>query len=204
MKHHIATFAAISCLIPLVSIGAQFPLRVDIDASKDSEHVNIGAGADGEAKVERVSVGVQIKKTSSQPWSKPVSAELYIIGTPVNRDAFTVVGVTKKEFVFSKENDNEVEFESPVYSFGETSGNINVGLEYETYLVIVIDHEGKAVDTRSGRSLSEKEMSLIRTLEINKIYNENLEIVGTVDELNEATRNAVPSATDPGDTSSPF
>ena len=49
-------------------------------------------------------------------------------------------------------------------------------------------------------SLSEKEMALIRKLEINKIYDEDLKVVGTVDKLNEATKAAVPSATDPGGT----
>ena len=178
---------------------AQFPLRVDIDASASTEQLNIGAGQDGEASVEKVTVGVAVKKDSGQPWEHTVTAELYIIGTPVGMDAFTVVGKTVKEFTFNKENDNTFEFESPVYNFGETSGNINLGLEYETYLVIVIDHTGKVVDTRCGRSLNEKEMALIRKLELNKIYDKDLNIVGTVDQLNQATKKAVPSATDPGD-----
>lgn len=196
MKTKLALF---TILFAAASVFAQFPLRVDIDASASTEQLNIGAGADGEASVERVTVGVTIKKESGQPWEHPVKAELYIIGTPVSMDAFTVVSKTIKEFKFTKENDNTFEFESPVYAFGETSGNINVGLEYETYLVIVIDHEGKAVETRCGRSLDEKEMKLIRTLELKKIYDKDLNIIGSVEGLNEATKKAVPSATDPGD-----
>jgi hypothetical protein len=193
------TAALITLTLAASAVAAQFPLRVDIDASKNTEKINIGAGADGEAKVEIVSVGVEIEKSSSQPWEHPVKAELYVIGKSIGMEGFTVVGVTKKEFNFTKENDYEIEFDSPKYRFGETSGNINLGLEYETYLVIVIDHEGKAVETRCGRSLDEKEMALIRTLEINSIYDKNLNIIGTVDKLNQATKNAVPAATAPGD-----
>lgn len=193
------SMAVIGVLATASIAQAQFPLRVDIDASTIRETRNIGAGADGEVKVEQVQLDVKIHKSSSQPWKNPVFAELYVIGKPVNTDTFTVVGVTKEEFTFTTENDNTFAFKSAPYQFGETSGNINVGNEYETYLVIVIDHEGKAVETRSGRSLSEKEMTLIRTLEINKIYDENLNIVGSVDKLNKNTQKAATSATDPGD-----
>ena len=199
MKSAITSILALTTFAASIAGAAQFPLRVEIDASADSETINIGAGADGEAKVEIVSIGVEIEKSSSQPWEKPVSAELYVIGVPVGMEAFTVVGVTKKEFNFTKDNDNEFEFNSPKYRFGETSGNINVGLEYETYLVVVTDHEGKVVETRCGRALDEKEMQLVRTLEINKIYNKDLEIIGTVDELADATKASVGAATDPGD-----
>ena len=176
------------------------PLRVDIDASASTDQINIGAGAEGEASIEKVTVGVTIKKTSSEPWRKPVGVELYILATPVHMDAFTVMGVTRQTFKFTQENENTFEFNSPVYSFGETSGNINLGLEYETYLVIVIDDKGKAVETKCGRSLDEKEMALIRKLEIGKIYDKELNIVGTVDQVKDATKKAVPSATDPGET----
>lgn len=193
-------------IIALLALGfsmstfaADFPLRVDINASAKTEKLNLGAGQDGEAFIERVSVNVTVKKESGQPWEHPVTVELYILGMPVNQKAFTVVEKVVQEFNFTKENDHTFKFKSPAYNFGETSGNINVGLQYETYLVIVTDHEGKTVETKCGRALDEKEMKLIRTLELNKIYDKDLNIIGTVENLKKATGAAVQSATDPGD-----
>ena len=89
MKSAITSILALTTFAASIAGAAQFPLRVEIDASADSETINIGAGADGEAKVEIVSIGVEIEKSSSQPWEKPVSAELYVIGVPVGMEALS-------------------------------------------------------------------------------------------------------------------
>jgi hypothetical protein len=177
----------------------KFPLRVSIDVSTKRTKRNIGAGSDGEAKIEQVQVIVRIRKSGGQPWTEPVSAELYVIGKQVQTGYYGIIDVQKGTGTFSKENDNTFEYKSPFYSLGRTTGNINVGGSYETYLVVVTDAEGKIIDTRSGRSISDKGIALIREMGPMTLFDRDGNIVGKADATGAAFKAAIPSATNPGD-----
>ena len=182
-----------------VEAQTKFPLRVDINVSTKKSKQNIGAGKDGEAKLEQVQVRAKIKKTSGQPWEHPVSAELYVIGKQIHTGNYGIIDVQKGEFTFTKENDNTFEYVSPMYTLGKTSGNINVGGEYETYLIVVSDHEGNIVDTRSGRNIKEKGIAKIRTLGPKTMFDKDGNVLGELENPGDAFKKAIPSATDPGD-----
>ena len=177
----------------------KFPLRVSIDVSTKRHTRNIGAGSEGEAKVQQVQVIVRIRKSGGQPWTEPVSAELYVIGKQIQTGYYGIIDVQKGTGTFSKENDNTFEYKSPFYSLGRTSGNINVGGSYETYLVVVTDAEGNIVDTRCGRSISDEGIAFIRELGPKTLFDRDGNILGKVEESGAAFRAAVPAAVDPGD-----
>ncbi len=194
MKVSVKSLICIAVLGSVMASSAQtkFPLRVDIDVSTKRKKINIGAGRDGEAKTEQISVRVKVRKSSGQPWTDPVSAELYVIGKQIHTGYFGIIDVQKGEFNFTKENDNTFEYTSPTYSLGRTSGNINVGGSYETYVVVISDKDGKIIDTRSGRSLSEKGIAVIRELGPKTLFDRDGNVVGKAD--GSAFKAAIPAA----------
>ncbi|MEE9369721.1 MAG: hypothetical protein V3V05_12805 [Pontiella sp.] len=183
----------------MASAQTKFPLRVDVDVSTKRSRRTIGAGRDGEAKVESVQVIVKIRKSSGQPWTDPITAELYVIGKEIHTGNYVIIDVKKGSGTFDKENDNSFKYESPTYPIGKTSGNINVGGVYETYLVVVTDHEGKIVETRSGRSIKEKGIAFIRELGPLTKFDKDGNVLGKGDGSQDAFKKAIPSATNPGD-----
>lgn len=201
MKNVMKTFLGVVMLgsVVTVSSAAQFPLRVDIDVSTKRDTKNIGAGSDGEARVEKVQVIVKIRKSGGQPWTKPVSAELYVIGKQIQTGNLAIIDVQKGTGVFSKENDNSFYYKSPFYSLGRTSGNINVGGVYETYLVVVTDDEGNIVATRCGRAIKDKGIAFIRELGPMTMFDRDGNVLGKLEDPGAAFKLAVPAAVDPGD-----
>lgn len=206
MKSLMTRVLAISIIGSTLMASAQtkFPLRVDVDVSTKRHKINIGAGYDGEAKVENVQLIVKIHKASGQPWEEPVTAELYVIGKEIQTGNFVIIDVKKGSGVFNKEDDNSFKYTSPMYPIGRTTGNINVGGSYETYLVVITDHTGKIVETRSGRSIKEQGIAFIRELGPLTKFDKDGNVLGKGDGNQDAFKNAVPAATNPGRTDTIF
>jgi hypothetical protein len=200
MKTKISGLLGIVVMGCVVATSAQtvFPLRVDMDVSTKRHRKNIGAGRNGEAKVEQLQVRVKIHKSPGQPYTDPLTAELYVIGRQIHTGYFGIIGVVNKEFTFSKENDNSFEFMSPMYAIGRTSGNINVGGKYETFLLVVVDKDKKIVDTRSGRVIREKGINIIRTWGPGTLFDRDGNVAGHVKEKNKAFKKAIPAAVSGG------
>lgn len=176
----------------------KFPLKVDIDVSTKRSKINIGAGSSGEAKVEQVQVIVKIRKSSGEPWTDPVGAELYVIGKQIHTGYYGIIDVQKGSGTFDKENDNSYKYTSPMYALGKTTGNVNVGGVYETYLVVITDHNGKIVSTRCGRSIRDEGIAFIRELGRDTLFDRDGNVVGKIDEKNSAFKKAVPAAVSTG------
>jgi hypothetical protein len=200
MNGMIKSLLGVAIIGSVVAAEAQtkFPLRVDVDVSTKRSKKNIGAGRDGEAKVENVQVKVKIHKTSGQPWTDPITAELYVIGKEIHTGYYIIIDVKKGSGVFDKENDNSFNYSSPMYPIGKTSGNINVGGTYETYLVVVTDHNGEIVETRSGRSMSEEGIAFIRELGPLTKFDRDGNVLSVGNGEQNAFKKAIPSATNPG------
>jgi hypothetical protein len=191
--------AAVLASVFAAEANTKFPLRVDVDVSTKRSRKNIGAGKEGEAKVEQVQVIVKVRKSSGQPWEEPIGAELYVIGKQVHTGNLGIIDVQKGSFTFDKENDNSFKYESPMYTLGKTSGNINVGGVYETYLVVITDQEGNIVDTRCGRSIEDKGIDFIRKLGPKTMFDRDGNVLGELENPGEAFKKAVPAAVHPGD-----
>lgn len=196
MKGLTRSLLSMSIMGVVVTASAQttFPLRVDIDVSAKRSTRQIGAGDIGEAKVEQVQCRVKIRKSSGSPYEDKLTAELFVIGRQIQTGYYGIIDVVKEDFNFTKENNNTFEFTSKMYAIGRTSGNIDVGGKYETYLLVVVDKDGNIVDTRSGRSIGDKGIALIRELGPMTLFDRDGNVVGKVENPGEAFRKAVPAA----------
>lgn len=191
------SFAVVGCVA--AASAAEFPLKVDIDVSTKRSTRQIGAGTSGEAKVENVQCRVKIRKAGGQPYEGQLTAELYVIGRQIHTGYYGIIDVVKKEFMLTQEKDNTFEFSSKDYAIGKTSGNINVGGKYETYLLVVIDEAGEIIDTRSGRSIGEKGIALIREMGPMTLFDRDGNVIGKVENPGAAFKAAIPAATFQGD-----
>ncbi len=187
--------AVVGCIVAS-NARADFPLRVDIDVNAKVSRKSIGAGMDGEAKVEQVQCKVKIRKVGGQPYKGKLTAELYVIGEQIHTGYYGIIGVFKEKFTFAKENGNTFEFASPMYSIARTSGNIDVGGKYVTYLLVVADADGKIVDTRSGRTIRDKGIAIIRELGPKTLFDKDGNVMGVAD--GSAVKKAIPAAVNPG------
>jgi len=179
---------------PLKKKKRIFPLKVDIDVATKRRNKTIGESENGSAKVKWVSCRVKIRKANGEPYTDKLTVELYIIGRQIHTDYYGIVDVIKKDFTFTKENKGIFEFTTKKYPIGRTSGNINVGGVYETYLVVIVDKDGKIIDTRSGRIIRERGIAFIRELGPKTLFDRDGHVVGKVNTKNSAFSRAIPAA----------
>lgn len=172
----------------------QFPLHLDIDVAADTDDRNIAEGSSGTAQLNILTCRVRISQTFGAEYDKPLTMELYIIGQQIQTGFYGVMDVIKKRFTLTNENDRAFEFTTKPYIFGRTSGNINVGGEYETYLVVVLDEAGEIVETRCGRALSKKEIAIVRKFGPMTLFDRDGHVVGKLENPGAAFRAAVPAA----------
>lgn len=198
MKGLFKSFLGIALIGSAIAAEAntQFPLRMDIDVSARRSTRNIGSGSEGSARVQNVSLRVRIRRASGSPNSQPLTAEVYVIGRQVHTGYYGIIDVVKKDFSFAEER--LFEFTTREYSLGRTDGNINVGGTYETFLVVVADENAEILDHRSGRSIRDEGIAFIRELGPATLFDRDGNVVGKVENKNEAFKRAVPSATNPG------
>lgn len=188
----------LSWSVTAFSADAQSSLRLTMDVKADKNERTIGQGRDGDATVEQVKLEVFIRQRSGKIYEAPLTAELYVIGQQIQTGYYGIIDVVKKEFTFSKENDRSFEFDTKMYQIGKTSGNIDVGGEYVTYLLVVADAEGVLLDSRSGRRIKEEGIAFIRELGPNTLFDRDGNVIGSVDDPGQAFKRAVPAAVSGG------
>ncbi len=171
-----------------------FPLKVDVDVSTKRSTKQIGAGDEGSASVENVQVLVKVRKDGGQAYTEKLTAELYVIGKQIQTGYLCIIDVVKEDFYFTKENKHTYKFTSKSYALGKTDGNINVGGKYETYLVVIVDKDGKTIATRSGRIIRERGIAFIREQGPETLFDRDGNVIGKLKHSGQAFEKAVPIA----------
>ncbi len=198
MKNWIKGMICVTVIGSVVAADAAFPLRVDIDVSTKRDSKQIGAGDSGEVKRESVIVKVKVRKSGGDIPEGKLFAELYVIGKQIHTGHYGIIDVQKGEFELLKENKYTAEYTSPSYVTGRTSGNIDVGGKYETYLVVISGPDGEIIDYRSGRHIKEEGVAFIRTLGKETIFDRDGNILGQLENKGEALKVAIPAAMESG------
>jgi hypothetical protein len=198
MKNWIKGLICITFIGSVVTAEAQFPLRVDIDVTTKRNTKQIGAGDSGEVKRSTVIVKVKVRKSGGDLPEGKLSGELYVIGKQIQTGYYGIIDVFKADFELLKEKDYTAEYTSPAYVLGQTSGNINVGGVYETYLVVVSGPDGEIIDYRSGRHLDDKQVAFIRTLGKDTMFDRDGNVLGKLENPGEDLKIAIPAAVSSG------
>jgi hypothetical protein len=198
MKTWIKGIICVTVIGSVVAVDAAFPLHVDIDVNAKTSRRQIGSGADGSATMETVQVKVKVRKSGGDLPECKLSAEIYVIGKQIQTGHYGIIDVKKGEFELLKEDDYTAEYKSPIYTLGRTDGNINVGGEYETYLVVISGPDGKVIDYRSGRALNDKKVAFIRTLGKDTMFDRDGNVLGKLENKGEALKIAIPAAVSSG------
>lgn len=159
----------------------QFPLKVDIDVSTKRTKQNLVANSAADGKIDQVQVRVKIDKSGGQAYTDKLTAELYIIGRLIHSGDYGIIDVVKGDFTFTEENKNTFEFTTKAYPLSHTAGNLSIGGTYETYLLVVVDHEGNIIDSRSGRVIGEKGIAFIRELGPKTLFDRDGNVLGYID-----------------------
>ena len=197
MRRNIKALMCIAVLGFTTVTWAAFPLKVDIDVSAKRSSKQVGAGDEGEVKRETVNLRVRIRKRSGDIPEGKLHAELYVIGKQIQSGNYGIIDVQKGDFELLKENSYEAEYNSPTYTLGRTTGNVDVGGKYETYLVVVSGPDGEIIDWRSGRALRDEGVAFIRKLGPKTLFDKDGNVVGEVENPGEAVKAAAPAALAP-------
>jgi hypothetical protein len=193
MKNWIKGLICLAVVGCVVAADA-FPLRVDIDVSTKRDRRMVGAGDSGEVKMETVTVKVKVRRSGGDIPEGKLFAELYVIGKQLHTGYYGIIDVQKGEFELLKENQYTAEYTSPPYTLTTTGGNIKAGGVYETYLVVISGPDGNVIAHRSGRSIRDEGVALIRTMGKETMFDRDGNILGKLENKGEALKVAIPAA----------
>lgn len=115
-----------------------------------------------ERKGQIVKCTATVAKKSKQENKTPLKARLYVFSKDLTTDEVEVVALAEQEFSFASQN--MVEFTSTPVSleYSKSSYDGNRGQEYEGYLLVVEDAEGKIMAMKASRKLYEENAGKIR------------------------------------------
>lgn len=165
----------------------QTPPRIDISVSVDTDRSNTGYGNRRSAQVqeEMISVEAKIRKSSSAPYEAPLRAELYIIGSPEQKDGYVILDKRTERFSFTTENDNQHIFDSRDIKLKQLETGREQGVEYKGYLIAVRDKSRGVISLKCSKLGYEKNAEAIMAGEKGTMFDGDFKEVGqkTMEEI---------------------
>ncbi|MDF7825864.1 SHD1 domain-containing protein [Pontiellaceae bacterium B12227] len=141
----------------------QTPPRIEISVAVDADRSNTGYGNRRSVQVqeETVTVEAKIRKSSSAPYEAPLRAELYVIGSPEQKDGYVILDKQLERFFFSTENDNQHSFDSRDIKLRQMESGRQIGVEYKGYLIAVRDKNHDVISLKCSKLEYEKNAEAI-------------------------------------------
>jgi hypothetical protein len=150
----------------------QTPPRIEISVASNTDRSNTGFGGRKSAQVqeESVSIEVKIRKSSSAPYEAPLRAEIYLIGSPENKEGFVILDKRIERFTFSTDNGNQHVIQSRDIKLRQMETRQQLGIEYKGYLVAVIDKSNEILQLKCSKLDYEKNVSTIMAGETGTMF----------------------------------
>jgi len=120
---------------------------------------------------------ISIRKTSSPPYSLPVTATLFLIGVVGCNENYVVLERCKSDLRFTSENRNQPNLEVPAFRLYDINFEGVIGIEYEGYLVVVTDPNGIVLAVESNRTAIEKNGIKLLQCKVGDQFDRNIEMV---------------------------
>jgi hypothetical protein len=143
------------------------PPDIDISVNEVTDRKNTGFGGDYGSGFQiaygTVVYKAKLTKKSSIPFSKEITAELYIIGKLEVKGQYGVLNKTVETFSFDSRGSDKYEFSSnPINMKQFEAGGGKAGAQYEGYLVVLVDENGRVFQTKASRSKIKEHVEIIR------------------------------------------
>ncbi|MDF7809365.1 SHD1 domain-containing protein [Pontiellaceae bacterium B12219] len=157
----------------------QTPPRIDISVASDTDRSNTGYGGRRSVQVqeESVSVEVKVRKSSSAPYEAPLRAEIYLIGSPENKEGYIILDKRTERFFFSAQNGNQHVIQSREIKLRQIESGRQVGVEYKGYLVAIIDKSNEILQMKCSKLDYEKNAAAIMAGETGTMFDSRFEVV---------------------------
>lgn len=155
----------------------QTPPRIDISVSSDTDRSNTTYGNRRSAQVqeETVSVEVKFRKSSPSPYEEPLTAELFLIGTPAKTGGYMILEKSKQNFSFTAEKKNEYIFASKEVNLQQLDGGRSLGVEFNGYLIAVRDKTESIIALKCSKLDFEKNAEQILAGERGDAFDDEFE-----------------------------
>ncbi len=168
----------------------QTPPRIDISVAaktdRDNKGYSRGYGGGLQVQTETVDVEVTLKKSSSQPYEAPLRAEVYVIGSPEQKDGYAILDKKTTRFNFLAEKDYEHDFSSGTITLKQVESGKQSGVEYKGYLVVVRDKTGDVIAMKCSKLEFEKNAEALLAGEKGTLFD------GDFNQLDKSAKTAKP------------
>jgi hypothetical protein len=154
---------------------ANSPPKISISVSEVTDRKNKGFTVEAEHSEDNEDMQIQtsssyykvtLKKSGTIPYSKPIQAELYIIGYKKQSDEFVLLSKTIKKFTYdSGDVKDEYAFASETTTTKNLQGNKESGTVYHGNLVVLVDEKGHVFEAKGSRSKMLEHTAFIRKLD---------------------------------------
>ena len=146
--------------------------RLDIEFTKisDSKMKKYSGGYDDYRDIDMI-CSVTIEKTNREPYTGELTGELYVVGHNRIDDKLLLLDTAKGSFNFK--NDRTATFEGSHFTLREDAYNNKYGTEYESYLIIIKDANGRTMQIKSNSKDMEEHMNLLPTFEVGQYFDED-------------------------------
>lgn len=153
------------------------PPRLTIKVSKKTD-----TGATDWDWVEReVSCTVKLKKESMQPYKRELKATLYVIGKAKSHDWYVMLD--KKDFTFDFSVSDNVELPGDNNTTRHYR-TYNGGIEFEGYLVVIYDDNGKVLEVEASSNKFRDSRSKFAQFRRDDVFTKSFEKQGTRNSMN--------------------
>lgn len=143
------------------------PPRLEIDFKKITDT----GSTDDDSSYRNIDMvtKVAIAKKSAEPYTGKLKAQLFVIGFNKDEDRYIMLDTKEHEFNFKSED--EISFEGAHFIIREYMYDDDYSTQYEGYLVVILDEQGRVLAKRSNSSTFEKNYSKLSKFEKGSYFN---------------------------------
>jgi len=127
-------------------------------------------------KKESFSFEIRIEKTSSIPYTLPLTGELFVIGQIDNSDSFVILQNQSISFSF-KGKEREKKFEAARVKLNHTKKGRKP--EYYGYIVVIRDELGNLVAVKTNRAIFEKNIAFFKGIKTGRKFDNKFNKIQT-------------------------
>lgn len=155
-------------------------LSVSVNTDRRNESHNFDRRHSLTVQKEEVQCEATVEKASSDPYEPKLKAILFTFGTVERKDLYVVLDRTLSPFSFGGEAGNTHRFEGGEINLRQTefsSADSARGVEYEGYVLLVVDVKGNLLDVKGSRSFFEKNVEKLNAMKRGDLFDEDFNLV---------------------------